>query len=131
MKSSQDTAAFYDIFREISRSVHSSTNVKEVLGLVVRKCTEAVNAKGALIRILNLATHQLELSASCGLSERYLSKGHVAKEKIITDLCRQNEVIVVEDVLSNPRVQYPDPPGLPSVSEYDLFFFATAGFGSS
>ena len=74
---------------------------------MVRKCTEAINAKGALLRILNLDTNQLELSAAHGLSERYLSKGHVSSQKVITELCRQNKVIVIEDVQNNPRVQYP------------------------
>ncbi len=34
--------AFYRIFRDISTSVHSSSDVKEVLDLVVRKAAEAV-----------------------------------------------------------------------------------------
>ncbi|MBN2125639.1 MAG: GAF domain-containing protein [Deltaproteobacteria bacterium] len=99
--------AFYSIFRDISKSVHSSTNVKEVLDLVVKKCTEATSARGALLRILNLETSELELSAAYGLSEKYLSKGHVSSQKVITELCRQNKVIIVQDVLTDPRIQYP------------------------
>ncbi len=99
--------AFYRIFRDISTSVHSCSDVKEVLDLVVRKATEVVNAKGALLRIINLDTNQLELSAAYGLSERYLSKGHVSTAKVITELCRQKKVIIIEDVQKSPRVQYP------------------------
>ncbi|MDD5205048.1 MAG: ATP-binding protein [Desulfobacterales bacterium] len=99
--------AFYRIFRDISTSVHTSSDIKEVLDLVVRKSTEVVNAKGAVLRILNLDTKELELSAACGLSERYLSKGHVSSGKIITELCRLNKVIIVDDVQTSPRVQYP------------------------
>jgi len=99
--------AFYRIFRDISTSVHTSSDIKEVLDLVVRKSTEVVNAKGAVLRILNLDTNELELSAACGLSERYLSKGHVSSGKIITELCRLNKVIIVDDVQTSPRVQYP------------------------
>jgi len=102
-----DIEGFYRIFRDISTSVHSSSDVKEVLDLVVKKATEAVNAKGALLRILNLETGRLELSAAYGLSERYLSKGHVSTAKVITDLCRINKVIIIDDVQTNPRVQYP------------------------
>ena len=102
-----DIQAFYRIFRDISTSVHSSSDVKEVLDLVVKQATEVVDAKGALLRILNVETGQLELSASYGLSERYLSKGHVSTAKVITDLCRLNKVIIVEDVQTSPRVQYP------------------------
>ena len=34
-----------------------------------------LNAKGAILRSLNLETHELELGAACGLGEKYLSKG--------------------------------------------------------
>ena len=102
-----DLERFYRIFRDISTSVHSSSDVNEVLELVVKKATEAVDAKGALLRILNLETSQLELSAAYGLSKRYLSKGHVSTAKVITDLCRLNKVIIISDVQTNPRVQYP------------------------
>ncbi len=99
--------SFYRTFREISTSVHSCISVQEVLESVVKKTTEAINAKGAILRILNLETHQLELFAAYGLSKKYLSKGHVSSEKTITDLCRLNKVIIIEDFLKDPRVQYP------------------------
>lgn len=107
MDPSQNITAFYHIFRDISRSVHSSTRVKEVLDLVVSKVSEALEARGALLRILNLETHELELSAAYGLSEKYLSKGHVSSQKVIAELCRENKVIIIEDVRTDPLVQYP------------------------
>jgi two-component system NtrC family sensor kinase len=107
MNSKNPIEAFYRIFKDISKSVHSSTDVHEVLDLVVRKTTEALNAKGSILRILNLVTEELELSAAYGLSARYLSKGHVSSKKIITELCKQNKAIIIEDVLKDARVQYP------------------------
>jgi signal transduction histidine kinase len=107
MNSDSIIETFYRVFRDISTSIHSGTSVKEVLDFVVKKTTEALKAKGAILRILNLETHELELGASFGLSERYLSKGPVSREKIITDLCRLNRVIIIEDVLRDPRVMYP------------------------
>ena len=98
---------FYRTFRDISRSVHSSTKVDEVLSLVVRKSAEILQARGALIRILNLESHEMDLFAAYGLSERYLSKGHVSSETIITDLCKLNQVILIRDIDKNPRIQYP------------------------
>ena len=107
MDSSINIETFYRVFRDVSTVVHSSTDVEEVLELVVWKSSEMLDAKGAILRILNLETHQLELAAAYGLGERYLSKGVVSKEKIITDLCRNNKVIIIEDILTDPRVQYP------------------------
>lgn len=107
MYSSKNISAYYHVFRDVSTSIHSSTSVKQVLDLVCKKSTEAVNAKGALLRILSLKTDQLELRSAYGLSDRYLSKGHVSREKVITDLCRLNKVIIIDKILENPRVQYP------------------------
>ncbi len=98
---------FYRTFRDISRSVHSSTKVDEVLSLIVRRLTEVLEARGALIRILNLDSQEMILFASYGLSERYLSKGPVSSNTIITDLCNLNQVILIRDFLKDPRIQYP------------------------
>lgn len=99
-------AMFYRAFRDISTAVHSSADVKEVTGLAVRLITDAIKAKGAVLRILSLEKDSLELNAAYGLSGRYLSKGHVSSRHIITDLCRQNRIIVVDNIPTNPRVQY-------------------------
>lgn len=99
--------SLYRIFRDISTSVHSKTSVKDVLESLVKKTTEVLEARGAILRVLNLETHQLELGASYGLSQQYLSKGPVSSQKIITELCLLNKVILIDDVRSDPRVQYP------------------------
>jgi signal transduction histidine kinase len=98
---------FYNTFREISKAVHSSNDLKEVLDLVVWKATEALGAKGAILRILNLDTDELELSAAYNLSEAYLAKGPVSQKNLITDLYRQSRVIVIEDIHHDPRIHYP------------------------
>lgn len=51
--------------------------------LVVWKITEALNAKGALLRILNLETEGFELKAAYGLSEAYLAEGPVKQQHLI------------------------------------------------
>lgn len=100
--------AFYRIFQHIIRTLHSNMDVKEVLDVVLRKSSQALNAKGALLRIFNLETDQLELTAAYGLTEEYLYKGPVStSHKTITDLWRLNKIIIIKDVLSDPRVQYP------------------------
>ena len=97
----------YDIFRDISTVVHSSTSVDEVLELVVWKSTDVLGAKGAIIRIFNTETKAFELFSSYGLGEKYLSKDPASSRKIIEDLCKQNKPIVIEDILKNPRLQNP------------------------
>ena len=107
MPTSSKIAVFYDTFRELSNLVHSSENVDEVLELMVWKVTEALNAKGALLRILNLDTKEFELSAAYGLSESYLSKGPVTQQSIITDVYKQKPFVIIDDVRTDKRIQYP------------------------
>jgi len=98
---------FYRVFRDISTLVHTSTSLKEVLDRVVWKTTELLNAKGALLRIRNLETQQFDVAAAYGLGERYLNKGPVTSEKLLTDEIRQNRVLMIDDIWKAPRVEYP------------------------
>lgn len=107
MDLSSNIETFYRTFRDISKSIHSSTRVEEVLHLAVRKATEALNARGSILRILNLKTGELELNAAYGLSDRYLSKGHVSSAKVIEEICQENKAIIIQDVQVDHRVQYP------------------------
>ncbi len=102
-----DFETLYNILRDISTSLHSGAYVKDVLETIVKKSAEMLNARGALIRILNSETRQLEFGAAYGLSDQYVSKGPIPGEEVITDLCRQNRIILIRDILNDPRVQHP------------------------
>jgi signal transduction histidine kinase len=97
----------YNILREISTSLQSGAHVKDVLDTLVMKSAQMLNAKGALIRILNPKTYHLDLRAAYGLSDRYLSKGPAFRKEFVMDLCRQNKVVIIRDILNDPFVQYP------------------------
>jgi len=102
-----DIEAFYRTFRDVSKSIHSCTRLEECLDLAVRKTAEALHAKGSILRILNLKTGELELNAAYGLSDRYLSKGHVSSKRVIQEICEENRAIIIDNVQTDPRVQYP------------------------
>jgi len=107
MNPALEIETFYRAFRDISTSVHSSTSVAEVLDLVVKKSTEVLDAKGALLRTINLDTRQLEIGAAYGLSDHYLAKGPVSSQTIVNDLLKHKNFILIENVESDPRIQYP------------------------
>ena len=107
MESSAKIETYYNAFREISRMVHSSIDLNEVLELVVWKATEALHAKGTLLRILNLDTGALEIKSAYGLSDDYLSKGPATARNLITDLYIGNKAIVIEDIQNDLRILYP------------------------
>jgi len=87
--------------------MHSSTNLKEVLEVVVAKSVGVLNAKGSLLRILNKETRQFEVRAAYGLGERYLSKGPVTTEKLLPNPAEFRKVQIIKDIWNAPRVEYP------------------------
>ena len=99
--------AYYKVFEQIVAVVHSSTNVREVLDLIVWKVSEILQAKGVVLRILNLEKNELELGAAYGLSEQYLIKGPVLSSKTSMELYEKDRVSIIDDIWNDPRVQYP------------------------
>jgi signal transduction histidine kinase len=100
-------ARYFQVIRDVQRAVHTRTRVKEVLDVVVTKSTEILDAKGALIRILNKETNQFEVRAACGLGNRYLHKGPVTTNKLFADLRKPYSVTIIKDIWNAPRVEYP------------------------
>ncbi|MEJ5349827.1 MAG: ATP-binding protein [Desulfosoma sp.] len=98
---------FFESFRDLAAVVHAATNVNDVMAFAVERIADIFKAKGAILRIVNLQTEQMDLYAAYGLSEKYLTKGHVSSRKMITELCRKKKVIIIDDILNDPRVQYP------------------------
>ena len=108
MQSNNTVETFYNAFREISKIVHSSIDLDEVLELVVWKVSEMLKAKGALLRILNLETNQLELNTAFGLSDAYLAKEPITQKALIRDLYDKTTAIIIKDIDTDPRIQYPE-----------------------
>ena len=101
---------FYRVLRDISASLHSDTMVKDVLDTVVRKSAEALNAKGAVIRILNLETHQLELFAaygSDGLGNDFFPGDPSQRNISLPISAVRTKLSSFDDILHDPRIQYP------------------------
>ncbi|MEJ2108344.1 MAG: ATP-binding protein [Acidobacteriota bacterium] len=99
--------ALRSVIREIRTSIHENTHMSDVLDMLARKASNAIGAKGALVRVLNLESETLEFLASYGLEEEYLSKGPATNTKLIGRLCKLNEIVVIHDILTSPRVQFP------------------------
>ena len=104
MKESEYT--YLSAFMQITKAISSSLDLKQVLSLIVKKTCETTSSKGCTLMLLDEKDQRLELKASFGLSDQYLGKGPVSADKSISDTLR-GEPIIIEDVASDPRVQYP------------------------
>jgi two-component system, NtrC family, sensor kinase len=96
---------YYDNFRDISRIVHASIDVAEVLELVVWKTAEMFAASSAFVRIINLKTQQSECAAAWGLEDAYLLLDPLSDHLFIKELIQSGKSAVVTRVDANPRVK--------------------------
>lgn len=107
MAKSIESLEYFQVFRDIIRTIHAHNNLDEVLQLIVQKISETLHAKGTLLRLLNHETNQFEVAAAYGIGEKYLSKGPVSKEKIMVDPESEPRVFEIKDIWNAPRVEYP------------------------
>jgi two-component system, NtrC family, sensor kinase len=107
MAKGADFESFYRVLMDVSSSVHFYSEVKHVLDILANKAVEALGAQGALIRIYNVESHQLELGAACGLSDRFFSKRFAAIGRTADQGLPGDKVTIIRHVLDDPRVDAP------------------------
>ena len=97
---------YFDALYQVAKAVNSSLNTEEVLATAVQATTEATGARGCSLLLLDADRNELVHSAAHGLSEEYLRKGGVIADRSLADALR-GETVMVTDVSSDPRIQYP------------------------
>lgn len=93
------------VFREVTKAVSSTLDLKEVLELIVRKLPETMGLKGATVRLLDEDGRRLRLVADYGLSSEYLNKGPIDMEDNVK-IALQQGAVAIYDVSNDPRVIY-------------------------
>jgi GAF domain-containing protein len=59
------------LFLDLATNINSSLDIKQILHNLTADICEALGMKGVIIRLLNKATHELDLVASYGLTEAF------------------------------------------------------------
>jgi GAF domain-containing protein len=93
------------LFLDLASSINSTLDIKQVLHILTAEISEALGMKGALIRLLNHETGNLDLVASYGLSEEFQNKGPVSIQKSIAQALK-GETVIIEEVSTDNRLQY-------------------------
>ena len=106
-KEMENQVDFMNEVQEISKLVNSTLDLDTVLQTIVERLPVSLQAKGCTIRLLNPQTNHLELVAANGLSEAYLRRGKVEKEKN-TVMVLSGEPVAIYDVAGDDRVRYRD-----------------------
>lgn len=92
--------------RKITGELTSTLDVDDVLNHLVRLTAEAMEVKGAAIRMLDKDSREFHLSCAWGLSEKYLFKGPVDADHSISQ-CLKGKIVHISDVKNDSRIQYP------------------------
>lgn len=95
------------LFLDLASNINSSLDMKKIFHNLTVDLSEALGMKGAIIRLLNKETGNLQLVASSGLSDKFLNKGPVSAEKSVTQAMR-GETVIIDDVEKDDRLQYRD-----------------------
>ncbi|MEW6664014.1 MAG: GAF domain-containing protein [Thermodesulfobacteriota bacterium] len=94
-------------FKAISHAIATYEDPNTLMNHLVEGTTRTFSAKGCSIMLLEEKTSELAHVACYGISEEYLRKGTVFFDMKDGAVCR-GEPVFVEDMLHDPRVQYPE-----------------------
>ena len=97
---------FYQTFREISKIVHSTTDIDEILKKVAYRTTQGVSAKGAVLCILKKDSSHFRPRASYGIGEKYLSLKPLSGKELLA-WPANDQIHIINDIFNAPRVKYP------------------------
>jgi GAF domain-containing protein len=97
----------YESLLKVTKALSMSKDPKEVIRITVDSVKETLNMKGCALYLINEETHEFELAASSGLSEKYLNKGPVSVSRPVAASLTEGPMAVY-DSQEDPRVQYPE-----------------------
>ncbi len=93
------------LFHNLASNINSSLEIKKILGNLTDDICKALGMRGAAIRLLDEDSGELQLVASCGLSEGFLEKGRAPSTPSAIQALK-GETVVIEDAATDSRVQY-------------------------
>jgi len=92
-------------FQAMTKAIHSTLNLREVLNLIVTSVVKLLKLKGCTISLLDKKREYFRVCASYGLSETYLKKGPIAADKTLSKVLSGKPDSVL-DVATAPQMQY-------------------------
>jgi putative nucleotidyltransferase with HDIG domain len=101
-------AAEFQTLYEVAQSITSSVRLDHVLDVIVNSALKVIDARAAIIRLLNPEKTELRMAAVAGLSKSYQDKGPVlvARSELDRRVLNAHHA-VVSNVQRDPGWQYP------------------------
>ncbi len=98
---------FYQLFKEVSKVVHSTKDINEVLELVVTRIVQGIDGKGALLCVLNKNSEHFTARSSYGMEKSYLALEPLSGKELLCWPEADAGVHLIEDIFKSSRVKYP------------------------
>lgn len=97
---------YFRTLHEVTRAILSTRDSRQVMLLIVDRVIAILQVKACALRLINETTHELELLAARGLSERFLGKGPPHTDRSIRETLAGTPVLIA-DPATDPRLEYP------------------------
>ena len=99
---------FFETLYRVARTVNSSLDIMQVLGMIVGSTAEALDAKACSLRLLSPDGKRLFIGAAHGLSANYRAKGpvDVAQSQVDQLALTDRRPICITDAQTDARFQY-------------------------
>lgn len=94
-----------DSYKDVVKAIHSTLDIREVLGILVSKVVQVMNVKGCSLYLIDPYRRTLELVSSHGLSGQYIGKGPVDADQSIAETMG-GKIVWISEATEDPRVQY-------------------------
>ena len=99
-------AALFETLIRVTKAVNSEVSLDDVLSAITREACELMNAKMASLLLLDESGEWLDLRASHGAGEHYLTKPHLGvNESLLGIVLRRRKPLQVENVQTSTRYQ--------------------------
>ncbi len=93
------------LFHDMASNINSSLEIEKILSNLTDDMCKTLGMRGVAIRLLDEDSGELQLVASCGLSESFLEKGRAPSTPSAIQALK-GETVVIEDATTDSRVQY-------------------------
>ena len=98
---------FYRLFREVSKVVHSNSDIDEVLGVVASRLVQGLDGKGAVLCVMDKNSGHFQVRSSYGMPENYLALDPLAGKELLCWPEADDMIHIIDDLFEEPRVRYP------------------------
>ena len=94
------------LLNQLAKDTTSTLGFHPRLRFICRQVSKLMEVKGVAIYMLDESANQLDLVSSCGLSDRYLSKGPVHPDKSIPEI-QSGKMHYIPDAAKDASLEYP------------------------